>query len=91
MILGKKEPALIAGAITAAVALLVSYGVLGESQARAWETLALILIPPLAQAVLTRFSVFSQNTIEQAGLDPEVVQERARDPEVVPFRPPLIR
>jgi hypothetical protein len=86
MILGKKEPAAVAGIITAVVALLVSYGVFDDTKARSWETLALILIPPIAQAVITRQSVFSPHTIEQAGLSPEAVQERASDPEVLPFR-----
>lgn len=88
MILGKREPALVAGAITAAMALLVSYGVLDNVKAHAWETLALILIPPIAQAIITRFSVFSPRTIEKAGLNPEKVQERADDPSIPPFRPP---
>lgn len=86
--LGKREPALAAGAITAGVALLVAYGLLDDIQARAWEAFALIIIPPLAQAVATRYSVFSPRTIEKAGLNPEVVQERADDPAVLPFRPP---
>jgi hypothetical protein len=88
MILGKREPAIIAGIITAAVALLVSYGIFDSAQARAWETLALVVIPPLAQAIITRQSVFSPATIERAGLSPEAVQERADDPQIPPYRPP---
>jgi hypothetical protein len=88
MILGKREPALIAGAITALVAVLIAHNVLEESQARAWETLALIVIPPLVQAFVTRQSVFSPATIERAGLSPEAVQERADDPQIPPYRPP---
>lgn len=73
----KKEPALIIGFITAILSLLIIYGVLDAEQAAAWGAVVAALIP-LAQALITRSFVFSPNTIEDAGHDPENVAERAK-------------
>lgn len=83
----KKEPALLAGA-GAVIAVLVAYNLVTPEQAEAWNKVAVLLLVPIAQALLTRSAVFSRNTIEQAGLSPDEVQRRAEDPMTPPFKEP---
>ena len=79
----QKEPAVTIGAAVAAVmALLVYYGVLDIEGAGVWSTVLLVVVVPLAQALLTRMGVFSPNTIREAGFDPQSVKERAADPQI---------
>lgn len=85
MSLLKKEPALVAG-VAAVIAVLLAYNLVTPQQAEAWEKIGVLLIVPLIQAVITRQTVFSPSTIEQAGLDPKEVQRRADDPSVIPLR-----
>lgn len=87
MSLIRKEPAMVAGFVTAVVGLLVVYGILDERQAAAW-TAVLVVVggSPIVQGLVTRFLVFSPNTLEEAGFDPKEVQERADDPQVQPKR-----
>lgn len=73
----KKEPALIIGFITAILSLLIIYGVLNAEQAAAWGAVVAALIP-LAQGLITRRFVFSENTIEKAGIAPEEIVEQAK-------------
>lgn len=77
----RQEPALLTGAVTAAIGLLFVYGLLDERQASAWTQMLVALLPILSGAV-TRFLVFAPRTLEKAGLHPSEVQERAKDPEV---------
>jgi hypothetical protein len=83
----KKEPALAAG-VGAVLAVGLVYRWVTPEQAVAWEALAMLVVVPVLQAVLTRSAVFSPNTIRQAGLNPEEVQRRAEDPAVQPYREP---
>jgi hypothetical protein len=84
----KKEPALAAG-VGAVIAVALVYRWVSPEQAVAWEKVAMLVIVPILQAVLTRSAVFSPNTIQQAGLNPEEVQRRADDPAVQPYREPV--
>lgn len=80
----RREPALILGVVSSALALLVMYGVLDEKQAAGWGAFITALVTaliPLVQAVVTRQFVMPVDTIKEAGLDPAVVLDRARDPE----------
>jgi hypothetical protein len=79
----QKEPALTSGVGVAAImALLVYYGVLDLEGAGLWTTVLTVVGVPLVQAIFTRFHVFSENTIREAGLDPAAVVRRADDPSV---------
>lgn len=66
MSLIRKEPAMVAGFVTAIVALLVVYGILDERQAAAW-TAVLVVVggSPIVQGFITRFLVFSPNTVDE--------------------------
>lgn len=85
----KKEPALTAGAVGAAViALLLSYRLVNAQQAAAWSsllTMALSILVPLLQAWWTRRKVMPVATIKEAGLSPDAVNEAASDPSVRPY------
>lgn len=61
----KHEPAALIGLITAALALLVVYGVLDLQKAGAWEAV-LIAAVPLAQGLVTRFFVWCPRSVEKA-------------------------
>jgi hypothetical protein len=84
----KKEPAAAAG-VAAVLAVALVYRWVTPEQAVAWEALAMLVVVPIAQALWTRSRVFSPNTIQQAGLNPEEVQRRADDPAVQPYREPF--
>lgn len=77
----RREPALVAGAAGALIALLVVYGVLDEEQAAAWGGLVAAAAPLLA-AVWTRRRVMPVDTIRDAGHSPEAVAKRAADPSI---------
>jgi hypothetical protein len=83
----KNEPNLAIG-VAAAVALAVTYKWITPDQAEAWRDLLTIVVIPLVHAVVARQNSFAPGTLEKAGLDPKVVEERAKDPMVQPFRPP---
>jgi len=63
----KWEPAMVTGAFTAAIALLVGYGLLDLKRAGLWEALVVALLP-LAQAFFTRQQVVPVQKIEDAGM-----------------------
>lgn len=70
------EPAMTAGVIAAALALLVSYGLLDTKKAALWGTL-LTGILPLVQAWVTRRYVMPVSKIVDAGLNTETITHRA--------------
>lgn len=66
-----------AGVIGAALALLVSYGVLNAERATLWGTLLTILIP-VAQGWITRHFVMSTSKIRAAGLSVHTISHKAK-------------
>ena len=84
----KKEPALFAGAVAAALSLLVLYGVLDAEKAAGWQAFALALIPvgQMLASWFTRQKVMPVATVKEAGYDPDEVKERAGDPEIRAFK-----
>jgi len=71
-----REPAMAAGVIGAALALLVSYGVLNAERATLWGTLLTIVVP-IAQAWVTRHFVMPVSKIHAAGLSTQMISHKA--------------
>jgi hypothetical protein len=71
------EPAMAAGVIGAALALLVSYDVLNAERATLWGTLLTAAIP-VAQALVTRRFVMPTSKIRAAGMSPKNISHRAK-------------
>lgn len=79
----KKEPALLYGVLTAALALAVAYGFISSEKLGLWQALVVALLP-LLQALFTRREVMPVSTINDAGLTTNTVQGMAEDPAVTP-------
>lgn len=77
----RREPALLAGLVTALLGVLLVYKVLDERQAAAWGALAMASLP-LVQGLVTRWLVIPTETVRQAGIDPDTIKRNAADPTI---------
>lgn len=90
-----REPALVAGGaasasvgvlISAFIGMLIAFDLVDPKQASALEAFLVVfattaaMVTPWVAAKWTRSRVFAPATLEKAGLDPEHVEEVAKDP-----------
>lgn len=82
-----REPAMLTGVVVALLGALFHWLDLPALDSDTAEAIATAVLT-VAGALLVRAKVMPVSTIKEAGMDPQLVQERADNPLITPFREP---